>query len=77
VDDYTSKYKPGVSKRLCGPGAGVLSSSGQVSSIASISHSGRYTQRALSRFVADRGGRSRRPVRVEIAPTQMHGLAEP
>ena len=34
--------------------SGTRSSSGHVSSIASMSHSGRYTQRAVSRFVADR-----------------------
>ena len=43
--------------------SGARSSRGQVPSIASISHSGGWTHRAWSRFVADLGSRSRSPAR--------------
>ena len=40
-------------------------------------HSGRYTQRAWSRFVADRGSRSRSPARSTSPQRRCDGLAEP
>ena len=56
--------------------SGVRSSSGQVSSIAAMSHSGRYTQRAVA--LRRRAGKPKpQPGGVDVAPAEAGSLAEP